>query len=480
VNILAAIDDPALFGQHFRAGSWGAWRTFLATLFGLPLSASEADIYRASTGRAELPVRGFNEAWLCCGRRAGKSFTLALIAVFLGCFHDYRAHLGPGERGTIMVIATDRRQARVIFRYIRGLLHGSEMLRRLIERETADQIDLVHAVTIEVQTASFRTTRGYTIVAALCDELAFWATDDAADPDYAILDALRPGMGTIPNAMLLCASSPYAQRGALFDAFRKYHGHDDAPVLIWRAATREVNPTLPQSTVDAAMERDPASAAAEYLAQFRNDVQGFVSREVVEGCVTRGVFERPPVSGIGYYCFVDPSGGSSDSMTVAIAHREQNRTVLDAIRERKPPFSPDAVVAEFAALMKRYGLIAVRGDRYGGEWPREGFRRHGVDYLVANKDRSALYVELLPLLNSGRADLLDHARCVTQFCQLERRAGRARDVIDHPPGGHDDICNSVAGALVAAGDRTDDVAVAAAVLVTGPYFDAAFSPPRWS
>ena len=468
MNILGAIDDPLLFGQHFRAGSWGAWRAFLAVLFGLNLSDTDAAIYRAHTGRTELPRGAFSEAWLVCGRRAGKSFMLALIATYLACFHDYRKYLGPGERGTIMVIAADRRQARTIFRYIRGLLRGAEMLSRLIERETADQIDLQNAVTIEVQTASFKTVRGYTVIAALCDELAFWPSDDAAEPDYQIVDALRPAMGTIRDARLLCASSPYAQRGALFDAFRKYHGRDDAPALIWKATTREMNPTFPQATIDAAIERDPASAAAEYLAQFRTDVQGFVAREVVEGCVTRGVFERPPIADLNYFSFVDPSGGSSDSMTLAIAHREgEQRLVVDAIRERRPPFSPDAVVTEFAGLMKAYGSGFVRGDRYAGEWPREAFRRHGIEYQVANKDRSAIYVELLPLLNSGRIDLLDHARCVTQFCQLERRTGRGRDVIDHPPGGHDDVCNAVAGALVAAADRTSDVAICAPIVVTG-------------
>ena len=49
------------------------------------------------------------------------------------------------------------------------------------------------------------------VVAALLDEVAFFPTDDGANPDYDILDAIRPGMATIPNAMLLCASSPYAR-----------------------------------------------------------------------------------------------------------------------------------------------------------------------------------------------------------------------------------------------------------------------------
>ena len=108
-------------------------------------------------------------------------------------------HLAPGERATIMVIAVDRKQARTIFRYIRALLTRVPMLAELIERETEDSFDLSNSVTIEVQTASYRSTRGYTIAAALCDELAFWQTDDAAEPDYEILAAIKPGMATIPE-----------------------------------------------------------------------------------------------------------------------------------------------------------------------------------------------------------------------------------------------------------------------------------------
>jgi hypothetical protein len=98
-----------------------------------------------------------------------------------------------------------------------------------------------------------------------------------------------------------------------------------------------MNPTVPQRVIDEATERDPASAAAEYGAQFRSDVESFVNREAVEACVSVGVRERP---GVTYSAFVDPSGGSADSMTLAIDHREDNVAVLDAIRERRPPFNP--------------------------------------------------------------------------------------------------------------------------------------------
>ena len=325
VTLIDAMADPNLFAPWFRdPASWSAWRAFLSALFALPMPDEQLAIYNRCTGRAEPPTAPAAEGWLVCGRRAGKSFILALIAVFLATFYDYRRYLAPGERGTVIVIATNTRQARVIFRYVRALLTGVPMLKRMIERETADTFDLTNGVTIEVGTTSFKTVRGYTIVAALCDELAFWPTDDSAEPDYEVLNALRPGMVTIPNAMLLCASSPYARRGALWDAHRRHFGKDGDPILVWHADTRTMNPTVPQRVIDEATERDPAWAAAEYGAQFRSDVESFVSREAVEACVSLGVRERAPLSGLRYSAFVDPSGGSADSMTLAVGHREDD------------------------------------------------------------------------------------------------------------------------------------------------------------
>ena len=57
-------------------------------------------------------------------------------------------------------------------------------------------------------------------------------------------------------------------------------------------------------------------------------------------------------------------------MTLAIGHSEDGVVVLDALRERKPPFSPDDVMLEFAQLLKTYRITKIQGDRYAGEWPR--------------------------------------------------------------------------------------------------------------
>jgi hypothetical protein len=262
-------------------------------------------------------------------------------------------------------------------------------------------------------------------------------------------------MATIPGALLLGISTPYARRGALWEAYRRHYGRDGDPVLVWQADTRTMNPTVDPRVIDAAYETDAATAGAEYGAQFRRDIESFVDREALDAVVIPGRRELPPVAGVSYVAFVDPSGGSQDSMTLALAHHAEGQAVLDLVRERPPPFSPEAVVAEWAALLRSYGVSTVHGDRYGGEWPRERFGVHGLLYQVADRAKSDLYRELLPLLNSGRVELLDLPRLLTQLGSLERRTARGgRDTIDHGPGGRDDVANAAAGALVLAASAT--------------------------
>ncbi|HZK89493.1 MAG TPA: terminase large subunit [Stellaceae bacterium] len=452
-TILDWMDHPDIWGSWFRDPvTWRAWRVFLAALFGLPVSRKDRALYRECTGRAAPSKSGFLAAWLVVGRRGGKSLILALIAVFLAFSQDWSPFLAPGERGTIMVIATDRKQARVIYRYAHALISEVPVLARFIERVTEETIDLSNRVTIEISSASFRRVRGYTLIAALLDELAFWRSEESANPDEEIIAALRPAMATIPGAMLLSGSSPYARRGALWNAFRRHFGKNDAPELVWKAATRTMNPSVPQSVIDEAIERDPANAAAEFGGEFRTDIEGFVSREIVEALVEPGRFELPRIHGVAYSGFVDPAGGSGqDAYTLAIAHQDQKTkaVVVDLLRERRPHFSPEQVTTEFADQLKAYGCTKVMGDRWGGEFPREIFRKHGIAYEISEKPKSDLYRELLPILNAGQIELLDHPRLIAQLCGLERRTARGgRDSIDHAPLAHDDICNAVAGVAV--------------------------------
>ena len=109
------------------------------------------------------------------------------------------------------------------------------------------------------------------------------------------------------------------------------------------------------------------------------------------------------------------------------------------------------MVDEFCVLLKAYRISTVIGDRYAGKWVAEAFRNKGIHYRPSEKSKSDIYVDLLPLLNSGAVALLDNDRLALQLTQLERRTARGgKDSIDHPRGGHDDVANSVAGSLVCA------------------------------
>ena len=444
VSIRELMTDPELFGNQFAGKSWAAWQVLLAGFYGLPLDNAEHELFQRITRLPESAQKAFIELWLVIGRRGGKSQIAALLAIFEAAFRDYSDRLSPGEVATVMVLACDRRQARTVMRYISGLLHSNAMLERMIAREERESIELSNRAVIEVSTASFRAVRGYTVACVIADELAFWRSDDSANPDWEILNALRPAMATL-DGKLIALSSPYSKRGALWETYRRYYGQP-GPVLVAQAPSRIMNPSLPDRVIDEAMQRDPQAARAEYFAEFRADLEQFLSREVVEGSARPTPLELPPQPSVTYFAFTDPSGGGADGFTLAIGHKENEQTIVDVLRERKGP--PGAIVSEYAQLLKSFRLATVTGDRYAGEWPAQEFARHGITYRSAKKPKSDLYVDALAALNSGRVEMPPDERLQNQFIALERRTSRAgKDSIDHPPGGHDDRANAVAGLL---------------------------------
>lgn len=162
-------------------------------------------------------------------------------------------------------------------------------------------------------------------------------------------------MATVPGALLLAISTPHGRRGEVWRAYQRHYGRDDSWTSVWKGDTSSMNPVVDRAVIDAAYEADPLAAAAEYGAGFRRDVEAFLTPEALDAVTVPGRFEVAPLAASGDVAFVDPSGGSQDSMTLAITHRDGDRAVLDALRERRPPFSPDDVVQEFSALLEAYG-----------------------------------------------------------------------------------------------------------------------------
>ncbi|WP_292532845.1 hypothetical protein [Methylocystis sp.] len=456
VSLRQAFTDASLLGNVMGGETHEPMRSLLLAAAGEELTPNERAHFKALTGRERELLHPVDEMHVFAGRRSGKSSGIASLVVYVSALCDHSDRLSPGERGVALLIAADQKQAKIMLRYVEGIFEQSPALRKLIVGRTQLSLSLANGIEIEVKAADFRGLRGGSFVIAACDEICFFRSEDSANPDFEIIDAVRPGLVTT-RGQLFTISSTYRKAGFAHSMYAKHYGEKGDPaILVANGPTRAFNSTVPQKVIDRAIERDPQSAASEWLGEWRSDISALLPAEVVEACIVAGRYEIPPLAGVRYVAWVDPSGGSSDDMTLAICHRERHTAVVDCIRVAHPPFSPDQVVGDFCTTLKSYGLYSVRGDRYAGEWPAERFRTYGVRYESATQSTSDNYRDCVPLYNAGRVELLDHPKLKYQLIALERRTSPGgRELISHPPGAHDDIACCVCGGLtLALGERS--------------------------
>ena len=410
VSMRAALNDPDLLGTLLLGETWEPWRIILIAANGEPLDERERAIFTQLTGRAHEPLTPVEELHAYVGRRSGKTKAVATLAIYRGALCDYSDELSVGERAVVAVLSASVWQAQRAFQYIAGGFAAVPALKALIANETADTLALANGVDIESRPASFRTIRGISAAAIICDEIAFWRSDETSrNPDAEVLNAARPALASL-NGLLCCVSSPYAKRGEAWNAYKRdFGGKGDPKILVVNAPSRTMNETLSESIVARAYERDPRSAKAEFGGEFRNDIAGFLDFALIDAAVDRGVLVRPPRSGVRYRAAADPSGGASDSFTLAICHDESDTAVVDCLVEIKSPFNPTSATAQMAATLKEYGLSEVTGDRYSAAWVVDAFSKVGITYRHSERDRSAAYLEALPLFTAGNIRLIDNS-----------------------------------------------------------------------
>jgi len=466
-DIISVMEDPAMFQPWFEGSSWGNWKTVLKAATAMPMTEAEVSFFKSIAGDRNPPKKRVKEIYIIVGRGGGKDSITSGIAAHTAAFFQGRPkkkiagiplpQLRRGEKAMVLALACDRDQARIVLDYTRSFFTDIEPLRAMVTRETKTGLELSNNVEITIATNDFRSIRGRSILCCIMDELAFYQSDNTARPDQETYRAVMPGLARIPGGMLIAISSPYRRAGLLWKKYKEHFGRDDDDVLVVMAPSVVMNPTLDQALVAKSIEEDPAANKAEWGYEFRSDLESFVNIDVIAEAVVNGRHELEPVLVLGqtYVCAIDAAGGSGgDSFAATIAHRVGDKIVVDAIREFRPPFSPDAVIEELCrTFLPKYGIKKVWSDKWATGFPTASFRRFNVDLAFLPKDKSTRYLECLQLLNSRSVELLDHKKLVSQFCSLERRprAGGA-DRVDHPsgPNFHDDISDSCAGAIVMA------------------------------
>jgi hypothetical protein len=456
----ACLDDPDLLGSAVDGASWAAMKSLAIAAFGEELTPAEREIFTALTQREREPLTRVRRFVVIAGRRGGKSYISACCAVYLACLCDHSENLNIGEKGVVLCIAENVQQAKVVFDYCVGIAEASPVISKEIVQVKKQSIVFANGIEISVRAASSRGLRGLTLVGCVADEVASWYRSSGPDADKEIMTAITPALMTT-RGMLIVISTPRPRAGVLWRLYAKDFGPDGAPdTLVAQGSTLQFNPTIDPAEIAAEIADDPTENTAEYLAIFRSDLESFMQREVIEALVAPNRAMLPFQTRFEgeYVAFCDPSAGRSDEMTLCIGHVERRTRpdgdedfvcVLDYLRGAVA-FSPDALVAEFCETIKGYGLQEVHGDNYAAAFAQELFNRNGVTYRLSELNKSQIYSQIIPVLNSpGRVELLDDRKCIDQFVMLERRVGRGtgRDSIDHPPGAHDDRSNAAAGAL---------------------------------
>ena len=286
-TFLEAFDT--VFKSWFAGDSWRIWRIVAKAIFGEPLTSDELAVFTAHTGRTVAQEAPAREVWLACGRRAGKDYFIAALLVWLAAFRRYR--FNPGELGRVMLLAVDSDQADVLFSYVSALVEDvcPQLVKKRSVKYGLRRLEFTTGVEILIKPADQRRVRGRLLVACVADEIAHWFSEEShANPDVEVLNAVRPSMLGVPGALLLAISSPHRRAGALYETDQRVWGKNGDPILFWRAATWEMRPDTPghralyptfQQELEEARDRDPQWFNAEYGAQYRLDLEDYLTLE---------------------------------------------------------------------------------------------------------------------------------------------------------------------------------------------------------
>ena len=216
--------------------------------------------------------------------------------------------------------------------------------------------------------------------AGVMDELAFFRLAGQANADVEVQASIRRGMVSFPDTRLVKISTPYLKGGILYDDFVRAFGQNDPDLLVWRASTTLMNPTITAERLARERRLDASRFAREYEGEFGEDIDAFLPTAWVDDAIRLGRYELPPRDRVRYHAAVDPSGGGPDAFTLAIAHAEgvghKAKIVLDVMRgwSRRGSSSMDltGVVNEIAAILIVTSLATDPSGEHGRPSSRSG------------------------------------------------------------------------------------------------------------
>jgi hypothetical protein len=420
----------------------------LKSIYGIALNPAELDIYQACTGHAYEEGKEQREVTIIAGRRGGKTGKIAAPIV---CFEAFRSHgLKPGEEGFVMLLAPTLAQAGIAFHYVRNYLRGSQVLSKRVVSTTKNEVKLKNGITIGCYASTYDGVRGRTIVAVVCDELAFWPREEsAADSDEEVIEALRPGMATVRNAKLVKISTPYAKCGVIWEDFQ-HRTELDFPV--WQLTSIRMNPTIDVTILEREKRRNEENYRREYLAEFTDSINSWIIPEILDPCVVRGRAEVRPRRGARYVAAIDPATRHNDFALVIVEFSPEEKVILARVARwrgtKKAPLAYEFVLGEIKSILDGYEINSVIGDQYYCDAIGQHLLKLDIFYEVSvfgPQTRAKIFANLKHLLVQRKIELLDDPELLYEFRSLqELKTERGQIDVRPGPGMRDDSAVAVA------------------------------------
>ncbi len=326
------------------------------------------------------------------GRRGGKSSTICRLAVAEALYGNHV--IQPGDVGAVVFVSVKLSEARARLSTVQQIL---DAIKEPYNR-AGDEIQLMHRrIVFRAYPANFRTSVGFTGIAFFADEVSRWRDEaTGANPATHVFASIRPSLATMPNAIEVVVSSPWATLDYHYDLCKI---GTTAEQWFCEAPSWVANPTLTEQRC-LELEPDEATRAREYGAvpMTSDEATFFDSAQLERAAGAYGEVGAGDILTAGA-----DMGFVTNSATLAIVAKKPNGTrVVIRLDERKPSpgqmLKPTEIIHAYAKTIKAYNISNVVADRHYNALVFEILNQHGVTVFDAPTQPETAYVATRVLL----------------------------------------------------------------------------------
>lgn len=425
VGLLAAVDDPRLFGHA------------------ITLMPKQREIIASVEGPWHQHV------W-ALGRRSGKTHMAGVVLAHSALFRpDLDACMRrAGEIRWCASIAANKQQAAICLRVARDLITGSPILAQYVESESDERLMLRFPDGRRTGIAAFpctsRGVRGQPISTLCLDEFAHHVDSDGNASDGEIYRAAKPSLAQFGKlGRLILCSTPAGTGGKFAEEFAKAVSGEEPMSRAWQHATREVNTRIDPDFLAAEERSDPDMFASEYNAHFVGGVGAFFDFNRI---VIGDFAEHPPEASDHWVMGIDPAL-QRDPFAAAVVGQDRanpGRLIVGRVQTWLPErvdspeqyaAAADAMFDRVGELGREYAVREVLSDQHLSRITSRSLADRGLHTVIKGLDRGSkfrVFSDLRARLYSGEMELPDDPDLIAELKQVRLKQAGASSSIEFP------------------------------------------------